>query len=148
MMRGGGIGENQTMCLSLKMIVDFCPERYLAICEHGTLHLVWQSDCFHLSVWQFWDVAQFVTRAQAELYEQKACQATNHLALWNRWGYVQLWLFGVSLLLLPEEFEELVQMVRLGREALLTGAGNCLTEEITRAERFQKVCAIPTPFLN
>jgi hypothetical protein len=98
------------VCQHLTLLVEQDQRRYVAQCEHATIHLIWRRTAlqFHpseflriaqtLTYWSTSDEPDITDDSCVRLYQQPS-------------GWIQLWLCGVGLNIAPLEVHTLIVMV-------------------------------------
>ena len=109
------------MCQHLTYLVYDNEYRFIAMCEHGTVHLTWQRGTVHLSSQLLLQLADFLPQAQQTVNREPYCMVGhNVLALDSRGGY-QAWLCGVGFYLAEKDLMNLMRMVQDAAACLRQG---------------------------
>jgi hypothetical protein len=90
--------------------------RYIAQCEHGTIHLGWDLKTLRLRPEDFLQVGRFLEKANLG-YEGEVNDGYNYLRQ-NKNGYLELWLHGMGLILSAVDFLMISDIVREGVQQL------------------------------
>lgn len=104
------------MCNHLTFLAQSGDWRYVAQCEHGTLHLTWGRQTLHLQPKDFLRVARFLEQANPG-GESELNDGHNSLRS-NRAGHFELWLLEMGLKLSPVDFLILVDIVQVATRQL------------------------------
>jgi len=99
------------MCQHLTYLVYDNEYRFIAMCEHGTIHVTWQRGTVHLSSQLLLQLADFLPQAQQTVSREQCCVVgQNVLALDSRGGY-QAWFYGVGFYLVERDLVNLTRMI-------------------------------------
>jgi len=127
--------ETFLMCNHITFLARSNDWRYVAQCEHGTIHLNWDRKTLHIQLKDYLRLVRFIEKASQE-YEGEVNDGYNYLRQ-NNTGYFELWLFGMGLLLGPRDFQILVSIVR-------EAAGQLQNRAESRPEQLQKKQRVPS----
>jgi hypothetical protein len=84
--------------------------RYLAHCEHGTLHLRWRRSTLQLTSQEFNAMAQFLALWREN--ERAATASDSCVSLFrDSSGMIQLWIVGVGLYLTHDDLLLLIELI-------------------------------------
>jgi len=98
------------MCQRLTLLAQRDSVRYIAQCEHGTLHLRWRRSALQLTADEFAAVARFLGR-----WSKHECSATasdSCISLFrDSSGMIQLWIVGAGLYLTHADLLLLIELI-------------------------------------
>ena len=98
------------MCQRLTLLAQRDSVRYIAQCEHGTLHLRWRRSALQLTEDEFAAVARFLGRWSE--HEHSATAADSCISLFrDSSGMIQLWIVGVGLYLTHDDLLLLIELI-------------------------------------
>jgi hypothetical protein len=98
------------MCQRLTLIARRDSVRYIAQCEHGTLHLRWRRSALQLTADEFAAVTRFLGRWSK--HECSATESDSCISLFrDSTGMIQLWMVGAGLYLTHDDLRLLIEML-------------------------------------
>lgn len=100
----------------LAMLAMYDTRRFIALCQEGTIHLVWRQQTLRLRPCFFLRLAGvldgFISAEQPTL-------ETDFLAVfWSKTGSVNLWVLNMGLALSASEFDVLLDLIRSAQQQL------------------------------
>lgn len=126
------------MCQHLTVLVKSSDQRYIAQCEHGTVHLVWHHAVLQVRAGDFVRLANFLNTWTAYGAES-ACDAVFRLHQSDS-GAAQLWIGGIGLYLTPFDLLALNDMAQAATTQLTASAApvsNCAGWESQQYQAYQ-----------
>lgn len=106
------------MCNQLTYLAAEGSYRYVACCEHGTIHLSWERVTLHWHPKDFVQIARFLETAVPHVQQSGSYGDPDHFIHQEPNGYLQVWLAGTGFYLSPGDFESLVQITRVAARNL------------------------------
>jgi len=98
------------MCQRLTLLAQRDAMRYLAYCEHGTLHLRWRRSTLQLTRLEFNAMAQFLEVWQENEHPPTTSDSCVSLFC-DSSGMIQLWIVGVGLYLTRDDLLLLIELI-------------------------------------
>jgi hypothetical protein len=98
------------MCQRLTLLAQRDAMRYLAHCEHGTLHLRWRRSTLQLTRQEFNGMARFLAMWRENQSAATASDSCTSLFR-DSSGMIQLWIVGVGLYLTCDDLLLLIELI-------------------------------------
>jgi hypothetical protein len=131
------------MCQRLTLIARRDAVRYIAQCEHGTLHLRWRRSAVQLTADEFAAVARFL--GSWSKHERSATALDSCISLFrDSSGMIQLWIVGAGLYLTPDDLLLLIELIEeAGHQPNALNLGADHAGQFVRPNQYRNLHVMP-----
>lgn len=93
------------MCDRLKLLAQLDHRRWMSICEHGTVHLAWDSVSLRLNVQRLGALVEALKSCAQVVRHFRIAASHEVCVVYDEYNLYQVWVNGVGLCLAPADFQ-------------------------------------------
>jgi hypothetical protein len=93
------------MCDRLKLLAQLDHRRWMSCCEHGTVHLAWDSVSLRLNVQRVRGLAEALKSCAQVARHFRIAASHEVCVVYDEYDLYQVWVNGVGLCLSPADFQ-------------------------------------------
>ncbi|MEM7535676.1 MAG: hypothetical protein AAF639_26095 [Chloroflexota bacterium] len=100
------------MCNHLIMLAKVDSQRYIACCEHGITHVIWDHATMRFFTHDMTVIAELLKETTQLAVQYRIASKQAVTVVFDQYDQFQVWLAGAGLYLAPDEFKQFGTMIQ------------------------------------